>query len=276
MSSPHGRRRRCGSRRVRALSGVTVILTRAPTDNAPLAALLRDRGAEVVDLPCVAVRPLAELAALRTALRALRAGDGLVVTSGDGARAVARALDGEPLGAPCAVVGAATREAARALGLRPDFEPSRPDGTALGDELPLPSGTVLLARSDRASDDLPAALRRRGAEVREVVAYRTETPQVADLATARASCGRADAIVCFASASAVDGFIELVGAELAALPRPLAFGPKTAGHIRRRLGVEPAVSVSPDTQAVALVIRPPRVGGADAPPPLHPPGVPAA
>src|SRR2546428_2217724 len=266
MSSPHGRRRRCGSRRVRALSGVTVILTRAPTDNAPLAALLRDRGAEVVDLPCVAVRPLAELAALRTALRALRAGDRLVLTSRAGARAVARALDGEPLGAPCAVVGAATREAARALGLRPDFAPSRPDGTTLGDELPLPSGTVLLARSDRASDDLPAALRRRGAEVREVVAYRTETPPAADRATARASCGRSDAIVCFASASAVDGLIDLVGADLAAQPRPVAFGPRTAGHIRRRLGVEPTISASPDAQAVALAIGRARAEVADAAP----------
>ena len=45
---------------MRDLTGTTVILTRAVADNAPLEAVLRARGAAVLELPCVAVRPLAD------------------------------------------------------------------------------------------------------------------------------------------------------------------------------------------------------------------------
>jgi uroporphyrinogen III methyltransferase/synthase len=237
------------------LEGAAVILTRAVADNTPLAALLRGRGADVLELPCIAVRPLANLHPLRRAVRALRGTDRLVVTSRAGIEAVARALEGEPLAAPLAVVGQSTREAAVAFGLRVDFRPSRPDGATLGRELPLPRGIVLLARSDRADAELPTILRGRGADVRDVIAYRTETPTVTDLAAARAFLGERSAIACFASASAVDGFVDLVGEELAARARPVAFGPKTAEHIRRRLGLTPVVSGSPDPQAVARAVR---------------------
>jgi len=239
---------------VRDLAGATIILTRAVADNAPLEAVLRARGAAVLELPCVAVRPLGNDGVLRSALRELRGTDALVVTSRAGIGAVVRALSGAPLDAPLAVVGPATAAAARRAGLVPSFVASRPDGATLGRELPLPRGVVLLARSDQAGDELPAILRRRGAEVREVVAYRTETPTARDLSAAWALLADGGAIACFASASAVDGFVELVGDDLAAGVRPVAFGPKTAARIRARLRREPAVAASPEPRAVARAI----------------------
>ena len=239
---------------MRDLRDATVILTRAVADNAALERLLRSRGAAVVDLPCIAIRPLANVLPLRRAVRALRGADRLVVTSRAGIEAVVRALDGAPLAAPLAVVGPATREAAARAGLVPSFVPSHADGTTLAQELPLPRGIVLLARSDRAGGDLPAILRRRGADVREVIAYRTETPTPTECAAARTILAEGKAVACFASASAVDGFVDLVGPALALRARIVAFGPKTAGHIRRRLGVDPAVSASPEPQVAARAI----------------------
>ena len=56
------------------------------------------------------------------------------------------------------------------------------NGAALAAELApqLPGRRVLLPRSDRAEDDLPAALRVAGADVTEVVAYRTAAPERLD------------------------------------------------------------------------------------------------
>ncbi|MDO8562904.1 MAG: uroporphyrinogen-III synthase [Candidatus Limnocylindria bacterium] len=239
---------------MRDLEGATVILTRAIQDNVALRVSLEARGAAVVELPCVAIRPLLNVAALGQALRALAASDRLVLTSRAGATAVGRALRGRRLRARVAVVGAATLEAARRAGLEPDFVPSRPDGATLGRELPIPRGTVLLARADRALPELPAALRARGAEVREVVAYHTVTPAPADVARAREALATLRPIVFVASPSGVDGLVELVGADLARRARPVALGERTAARVRERLALDPAVAGSPEREAIVRAI----------------------
>lgn len=237
------------------LPGTTVILTRAAADNASLRQLLRSLGALVIELPCVAVRPLADDILLRAALRALTERDRLVVTSRHGAEAVARALRREPLAAPIAVVGPATRAAAAALGLVPDLMASGPDAATLGRELPIPPGIVLLARSDRALPELPIQLRARGAVVREIVAYHTGAPAPADVERAREALATTGTIVCFASPSAVEGFVGIVGEALAREGLAVAFGARTAAHVRGRLGREPVIAASPDPEAVALAVQ---------------------
>ena len=242
------------------LGGTVVILTRAATDNAVLRLRLERAGARVVELPCVAVRPLADPTALRRALRSLAARDRLVLTSRAGAEAVATALAGDTIAAPVAVIGAATHAAARRAGLEPDFAASAPDSATLARELPLPRGVTLLARSDRAGRELPELLRARGADVREAVAYHTEHASATEASEARAALAgslrenRPDAIVFLASPSGVDGFIGVVGEELARRARPVAIGPRTAAHVRRRLGVEPGIARSPDADTGAAAI----------------------
>ncbi|MHB8632296.1 MAG: uroporphyrinogen-III synthase, partial [Candidatus Limnocylindria bacterium] len=121
------------------------------------------------------------------------------------------------------------------------FVPSVPSGAALAVELPLPRGAALLARSDRAGDDLPAILRRRGAVVREVVAYRT-VPQ-------RPAAVPAGDVVVFASASAVDGF----AASGAPVASTVAIGPSTAERVRTLLRTEPQVAAPSDAAIVAAI-----------------------
>lgn len=237
------------------LGGTTVILTRAPADNAPLAMVLRESGTTVIELPCIAVAPVADPRQLGQSLRALTAADRLVVTSRAGARAVAQALAGDPLRSTLAVVGPATERAAHDLGLVADFRPSRADTASLARELPLPAGVVALARSDRATGELVALLRARGARIQELVAYRTSV--ATDAATsepAREACARG-AVVVLASPSAVEGFARFVGIALARRCRLLAIGPSTATRIREVVGREPEIAARPASDAILAVIR---------------------
>ncbi len=233
----------------------SVILTRATADNAPLATVLRELGAIVIDLPCIDVQPVADGSELERCLQALTSDDLLVVTSRAGARAVATALGGEPLRAPLAVVGRATEHVARELGLEADFRPSRQDAEALADELPLPRGAVVLARSDHARPGLVERLRARGATVRDVVAYRTTVGSAApNASSARTACERG-AVAVLASPSAVDGFAFAVGIQAARRCTAIAIGPTTAAHVRQVLGQEPFVAATPDQDGVVAAIR---------------------
>lgn len=214
-----------------------VILTRPSGENAALAAALRSRGHEVVELPCIATRPLEDDRELAAAINALLASDRLIVTSLAGAQAVtgvACAVE-----APVATVGLRAAAALRAVGIAVDR--TAPSGRELAAALELPAGAVLLARSDRALPDLPALLVARGARVREVVAYRTVARVDGDAERAGALLVSGAAVV-VCSPSAVDALIDRFGAGPLATARVIATGPTTAAQVRERTGRAAAVA----------------------------------
>ena len=178
-------------------SDPVVILTRPHGENARLAERLAALGIAVREIPCVEVRPLDDPRPLRDAIVALTGDDLLVITSRTGAQAVAIAMDGAACTAPVAAVGTATAAACRSAGLRVTFTPSVANGRTLATEVPLPRGSILLARSDRATPEPLALLAERRATVGEIVAYRTVS-----IAPAEAIPDRAIAVL--ASPSAVD------------------------------------------------------------------------
>src|SRR5207237_8951605 len=124
---------------------------------------------------------------------------------------------------PTAVVGPVAAGRLGALGREPEFVASVATGAAFGAELPLARGAVLLARSDRALDELPATLRARGALIREVVAYRSRPGADGDVGVARAAV-EAGATGVFASPSAVEGLDADLCAELQRDSRGVAAG----------------------------------------------------
>ncbi|MDP9265825.1 MAG: uroporphyrinogen-III synthase, partial [Chloroflexota bacterium] len=147
-----------------------------------------------------------------------------------------------------------TESAARDLGLAPDFRPSRADNEALGDELPVPRGAIVLARSDRATPELVERLRARGARVRDVVAYRTSVAAATlTTAAARQACQRG-AYAVLSSPSGVDGFTQLVGIEAARRCGLIAIGPTTAARIRQVVEREPRVAARPENDAILAAI----------------------
>ncbi|HEV8535978.1 MAG TPA: hydroxymethylbilane synthase [Candidatus Limnocylindria bacterium] len=235
------------------LGGVTAVLTRDEEDDRELADELRALRARVVIAPCIRIEPLPDRRPLARALAELGPDDLIVVTSGAGAAAVASC--GVVLQAPVAAVGPATASRLRALGIVPSFVARRPSASALAIELPLPRGTVLLARSDRATEDLPAVLRERGARVRELVAYRTVVGAGGDIASARDAVAQGrGVVVVFASPSAVEGCVRELGARVLQRAKLVAIGPTTAQAVRELVGVVPTTARAPDALGLASAV----------------------
>ena len=157
---------------------------------------------------------------------------------------------------PCAVavVGPATGERARASGLAVAFAASHADSATLGRELPLPSGDVVLARSDLADGDLPMVLRERGSRVREIVAYRTVPAVSGDAHAVRDAIGAGRATIVVASPSAVTALRDALGAAELRTATFVAIGAPTARAVRETIGVHPIIAARTDARAVADAI----------------------
>lgn len=242
-----------------ALAGRRVVTTRAPEQSQELVDRLRDAGAEALALPLVRFLEPEDATALDGEIDALEQFDWLVLTSANVVRFFltrCRKMDRWPrAGKPkIAVVGPATRAAVVAAGLDAALMPQAFHGAALAAELaPQMTGQrVLLPRSDRAAADLPAALRRAGAMVTEVVAYRTAAPESVDGSIVERICrGEVDAVIFF-SPSAVEEFVRVVGSEalgqIGARVTLTAVGPVTADAIRAA-GVRSPVEAAAATSA---------------------------
>jgi len=240
------------------LDGLIVVLTRDDEDDRELAEDLVALRARVLIAPCIRTEPIADDTALKRALTQVGAEDLIVVTSRAGARVIGSS--GVTLQAPVAAVGWATAEQLHLSGVSPRFVSRAPSAVELGREVPLPRGTILLARSDRATAELPSILRSRGAQVREQIAYRTVVGMSGEIESVRdtIASGRRPLVV-FASPSAVEGFVREIGVRSLEHTRPVAIGPTTAKPIAELTGIAPTTARSPDVlglvSAVVAVAR---------------------
>ena len=246
------------------LEGKRIVITRAAPQSEALAKVLAGVGAIPVVLPLLEFGEPEDFDPLDSAIAQLEQFDWMIFTSAQAVRAfVARSKDLgaslHPAGSKLriAAVGPVSAEAVRQAGLPVEYVARTHSGVGLANELGarLRGGNVLLPRSDRANPDLPAALKTHGAQVTEVVAYRTLQPGEVDRQKlGRISAGEADAILFF-SPSAVQNFGELVGAEhFLGLQNGLAItavGPVTAEALRH-LKMERIV-VAADTTTMAVV-----------------------
>jgi hydroxymethylbilane synthase len=235
------------------LDRLTVVLTRDDEDDHELAEDLRALRARVLVAPCIRTEPIATHDALARALARVGAEDLVVVTSRAGATALGRYRN--QLRAPVAAVGWETAEQLRVCGVSPGFVALVPSAIALGREIPLPRGTVLLVRSDRATGELPTILRGRGARVREQIAYRTVVGMSGEIDSVReAIASGARPVVVFASPSAVDGFVGELGAGVLSRARVVAIGPTTARRIAELADGPATVARTPDVLGLVSAV----------------------
>ena len=228
------------------LAGKCIVVTRAPQQARELVDSLEKLGARVVLLPMVSFAPPQDGQRLDEQLRQLASFDAVLFLSKN---AVTYIFDRcAQLGIQCevllsgdrfvAAVGPATARALEEKGVRVSYVTEKGTGEALAREIgpSLAGRRVLLPRSDRGDERIPNALRARGAQVTEVVAYRTVGPRAVDPdLLERTRRAGVDAIV-FASPSAVHAFARLIGeSDLPALSARVPFvaiGPTTAAAIR--------------------------------------------
>ncbi len=231
------------------LRGKRVLITRAKEQSESLSRELAARGAIPVCMPLLEFSAVEDSAALDAALKKFSEFDWLFLTSQNALRFVlARA---EKLGISLAERGAAVKVAAVAAStataaerakLRVSYVSKKQQGIGLAEELgkELRGKGIFLPRSDKAGTDLPEALRRAGAQVEEVIAYRTLSTKVAsEELLPMCERGELDAIVLF-SPSAVEHLAEIAGQRLVSLPARtalVAIGPVTRAALQER-GVE--------------------------------------
>jgi uroporphyrinogen-III synthase len=230
----------------RPLAGKRIVVTRAPEQSAELVRALENQGAEVTLLPVVAFAPPEDWRKIDEALRNLKGFDAILFLSRNAVRYVIQrcrelGVKCEALGSPdrlIATVGPATAEEAAKEGLRVNFVAQNRTGESLVRELrdQLAGRSVLLPRSDRGDARVSSALRTAGANVTEVIAYRTVAPEQIDPAIlARIRRAEVDAIV-FASPSAFRNLSDSIGADavngVSERVHFAAIGPTTARAIR--------------------------------------------
>lgn len=238
-----------------------VLVTRAVNQADELASALRQVGLDPVGVPTIEVVSDPPGGELDGAARHLETYAWVVLTSANGARAIMEAaeaanhLSASQKTPRWAAIGPATRDVLERRGIHVELQPSRARGRTIADELPVvPGERVLVVRGDLADGGLAIALRARGAEVDDVVAYRTrEAPAGSRSLLRRALAdGPIDAVV-FTSGSTVRGLVALARAasvDISAIPS-VCIGPETASAARAAGISVLAVSATPGAAALA-------------------------
>lgn len=209
---------RAGSEGV--LSGRRVVVTRPRHQQVELTETLVAEGADVVSLPLIEIVEVRDgVQRLRGELADADAIAWLVVSSPNGARAVAVLHEEGCAMPPVAAIGESTAEA---IGHAVDFVSRRANAASLVEEFPPGDGRVIVVQGERADTTLVDGLTAKGWRVTRCNVYRTvdTEPSSAELASAAS----ADAIV-FASGSAAENWARLVGAGFAGVV--VVIGPVT-------------------------------------------------
>ena len=202
----------------RPLSGQRIVVTRSRSQASELVKRLRELGAEIFEFPTIQIQPPEE----PEPFDYVGSYDWIVLTSVNGVDMLFERLeqlgqDARDLaGVKLCVIGTATAEAVQRRFLRIDLMPDRFVAESLMAALEEREGEglrgkrFLLPRADIARGFLPQALRDRGAEVKEVVAYRTVPPEVSE-ERAGALVAFEPTLITFASSSTVRNFCRILG-----------------------------------------------------------------
>lgn len=248
------------------LAGRTVVVTRPPGKAHTLVEPLRELGARVLVCPSIVIAPPENAGPLEEARSRTGSYDWVILTSANGARALAgriEALDAFPSdggsGRPerVAVVGSSTRRAAEELlGWAVDLVPRRYTGEGLLDALDaadvdLGGARVLLPVAEAARDVLGDGLRARGARVERVTAYRSVPPDEDAVEPVASALERGGVdLLTFTSPSTAENFLEVAGDGALDVPAAV-IGPVTADACRE-MGYD-VVAVAAEHTAEGLI-----------------------
>ena len=228
-----------------SLHGKRVVITRAKEQSGDLFQRLLALDAVPICAPLIRFAPADESGPLDVALRNLDGFDWLFLTSQNAlrfvlerARVLGISLTQQATAIRVAAVAPVTAAAAEKAGLSVSYVSMKHQGIGLAEELgpQLQGRRVLLPRSDKAGRELPEALRKVGAEVVDLIAYRTlETQTEENKLPDIVRQGEMDAIV-FYSPSAVHRFLDILRSEQAEIAKRktlfVAIGPVTAAALR--------------------------------------------
>jgi uroporphyrinogen III methyltransferase / synthase len=229
----------------RPLFGKRVLVTRPRDQAQDLVERLESMGADAVVAPMIRIAPPEDYSSLDDACARVTEFDWIIFASTNAVDAFIERLLAGPRdlralsASKLCVVGQATAERLAKHGIKPDLVPAEYRAEAVVPAMaelgPIEGLKVLLPRGDIGREVIGDDLRRHGAEVTEVIAYRTivaEAERDGEPDIYRMLLDRRIDVVTFTSPSAVRSFVQVLGAEPAAdLLRPLtvaSIGPVTA------------------------------------------------
>lgn len=242
----------------RSLFGQRIVVTRTREQASELSRQLRERGAEVLEIPTIRTVAPTDPAPLLEALSGLNAYDWLVFTSPNG---VGFFFDSffkkfqdlrEIGGVRIAAVGPATAARIRELHLQVDLMPEEYLAVKVADALAeyqsIENLRILLLRAEAANPELPKMLEERGAIIDDIACYQT-VPEQEDRTGASAKLLETGADwITFTSSSTVDHFHRRFNlpALLQQFPRikTASIGPETSKALA-------ALGLKPDAEARA-------------------------
>lgn len=236
---------------MRRLDRVRIVVTRAAHQAKELAAPFRDLGAEVILVPVIGIAPPADWGPLRQAAANCNQYHSIIFTSANAITAFAAELPfpARECKARVATVGAASREAAEQRGFQVTITPDKYVAESLveafaGEDL---HGRRILIPSAAVTRDVVATeLRKRGAQVNVVEAYRNVIPaEAADQARTVLREPFPDWVT-FASSSAAENLVKLAGCNALSRVKIATIGPITSGTVRAH-GLTVAAEASPHT-----------------------------
>jgi uroporphyrinogen III methyltransferase/synthase len=230
----------------RPLFGKRVVVTRASQQAPALTQKLLDLGADVIEMPATQVARL-DLAPLREEIARLSIYDWLIFTSQNAVAIFWEQLLGEGKdsralsGLKIAAVGPATAGSLLEHGITVDVIPDRFVAEGLLEAMrardDVARKKVLYVTAEGARDLLPRGLEEIGAEIKMIEAYRSIVDGEGAERLARAIEGGKVDLVTFTSGSAVRGYIDAVGEDLALRVPAVSIGSQTSEALREA-GVE--------------------------------------
>ena len=220
---------------IRPLTGLRVLVGRAPHQASALSSGLRALGAEVFEIPFIEIRKPRSYQLLDAALNNIRDYDWLILTSVNGVEAVWQRLntlriDNKALQhLKVAAIGPATRRGNEKQGIKVTVVPRHYVAESVVESLRdrVEGKRVLLARARVARDVIPRELGKLGADVNVVEAYETVIPESsrATITELLKDASQRPNLITFTSSSTVRNFVALVGDETCGRGRPLHTDP---------------------------------------------------
>jgi uroporphyrinogen-III synthase len=228
------------------LAGQRILITRARHQAGRLAEALEAQGAEVLRLPTIEIIPPETYAHLDALLEVMSGFDWLIVTSANGAAVLGDRMQFLRIQAEqwkhlhIAAIGPATAVALGHIGLKVSAMPDQyvAEAVVVMLEERVRTKRVLLVRAAVARDVIPEQLRKCGADIHVVEAYRTIIPEDS-IDQVRSLFGEGKPLpdaVTFTSSSTVNNFFALLAAAKMQLPkglRAVSIGPVTTRTLRQ-------------------------------------------
>ncbi|MCS7281382.1 MAG: uroporphyrinogen-III C-methyltransferase [Desulfobacterota bacterium] len=217
------------------LHGKTIVVTRPPHQGFETAAMLKERGANVVTIPAIVITPIIPNEALTKALESLRSYHGIIFTSVNGVKVFFEALsmkgmDSRDLyGIKVFAIGPKTASELKLYGIRADFVPERYLSQSIIEilgKIEVKGKKFLFPRALEGNETIPKFIQASGGVCDVIPVYKAEAPPD------KQNIEEIPDMIAFMSSSAVRNFVTMYGREVLTKTKIASIGPETTKTLK--------------------------------------------